>query len=79
MPLNVYFDNISDDEVIEELVSRVTWDKNKSFKKILEVLTQLGCPRELLEPIKEWNKIKVVNDIDLRNWKEACQKELEGK
>ena len=75
MPLKkVDLDDISDQELIDELVSRATYNKTMGLKKILEALTQLGCPQELLEPIKDWNKIKVVNDIDLRNWKEACRK-----
>ncbi len=74
MSLNVDFDNISDQELIDELVSRATYNKKLRLDKVLTVLTQLGCPQELLDPIEEWNKIKVVNDIDLRNWKEACRK-----
>ena len=72
--MKVDFGNISDQELIDELVSRATYNKKLRLKKILEVLAQLGCPQELLESIKDWNKIKVVNDIDLRNWKEACRR-----
>ena len=63
-------------DLLEELRQRQGFDKvelkSLSIYELIELLEEQGCPREIIQRLREWDDSPVCNAQMLKQWKEFC-------
>ena len=67
--VQVDLSEISADSLLGELTAR---KGHLPVESIVNTLEDMGCPKDILDPLKEWMSVPVADEVKLRAWLQAC-------